>query len=70
MKYAAAAVVALLLLAAAGPAAAAEGELRFGLHVDDLAFNWGVGPRVEEAAAGLIPGFSYAAPPEELRLKK
>src|ERR1700732_4919226 len=25
----------------------------------ELAFIWGVGPRVEEGGAGLIPGFSY-----------
>ena len=36
----------------------------------ELAFIWGVGPRVEEGGAGLIPGFSYSAPMEDLRLKK
>ncbi len=35
----------------------------------ELAFIWGVGPRVEESGAGLIPGFSYSAPAEDLRLK-
>jgi peptide/nickel transport system substrate-binding protein len=35
----------------------------------ELAFIWGVGPRVEEGGAGLIPGFSYSAPAEDLRLK-
>ena len=93
---------------AAGPAAAADGEMRWGLHVTlaarrldpaeteafntpfmvlyaihdalvnqvvevpiyELAFLWGVGPRVDEAAAGLIPGFAYSAPFEDLRLKK
>jgi hypothetical protein len=29
-----------------------------------------VGPRVEESGAGLIPGFAYSAPFEDLRLKK
>jgi peptide/nickel transport system substrate-binding protein len=35
----------------------------------ELAFIWGVGPRVEESGAGLIPGFSYSAPAEELKLR-
>jgi peptide/nickel transport system substrate-binding protein len=34
-----------------------------------LAFIWGVGPRVEEPAA-LIPGYAYSAPYEEVKLKK
>ena len=32
-------------------------------------FIWGVGPRVEEPAASLIPGFAYAGPAEDLKLK-
>ncbi len=32
-------------------------------------FIWGVGPRVEQAAAGLIEGFAYVGPPEDLKLK-
>src|SRR5262249_16726344 len=36
----------------------------------ELAFIWGVGPRVAEGGAGLIPGFSYSAPFHDLRLKK
>jgi len=36
----------------------------------DLAFIWGVGPRVEVSAANMIPGFPYSAPFEELKLKK
>ncbi len=36
----------------------------------ELAFIWGVGPRVEEGGAGVIPGFAYSAPVEDLRLKK
>ncbi|MBM4442634.1 MAG: ABC transporter substrate-binding protein [Candidatus Rokubacteria bacterium] len=35
----------------------------------DLAFIWGVGPRVAEAGAGLIPGYAYSAPAEDLKLK-
>src|SRR5437870_9048120 len=30
----------------------------------------GVGPRVEQAAVGLIPGFPYSAPYEDVKLKK
>jgi peptide/nickel transport system substrate-binding protein len=33
------------------------------------AFIWGVGPRVEEAAAGLIQGYAYVGPAEDLKLK-
>jgi hypothetical protein len=29
----------------------------------------GVGPRVEESGANLIPGFAYSAPMEDLKLK-
>jgi peptide/nickel transport system substrate-binding protein len=36
----------------------------------DLAFVWGVGPRVEESGAGLIPGYAYSAPMEDVRLRK
>jgi len=35
----------------------------------ELAFLWGVGPRVEEACVDRIKGFSYSAPYEDLRLK-
>jgi peptide/nickel transport system substrate-binding protein len=35
----------------------------------EQAFLWGVGPRVAEAGDGRIPGFSYSAPFEDLRLK-
>ena len=79
----AAVLVATLLLAGlARPAAAtaAEGELRWALHVtlaakwldpvETEAFIWGVGPRVEESGASLIPGYAYSAPMEDLRLKK
>jgi len=30
----------------------------------------GVGPRVEQAAVGLIPGFPYSAPYEDVKLRK
>jgi peptide/nickel transport system substrate-binding protein len=33
------------------------------------AFIWGVGPRVAEAGAGLIEGYPYAAPCEDLKLQ-
>jgi peptide/nickel transport system substrate-binding protein len=41
------------------------------MHVPiyELAFIWGVGPRVDEPGAGLIKGFSYSAPFEDLKLK-
>jgi peptide/nickel transport system substrate-binding protein len=32
-------------------------------------FIWGVGPRVAESGAGLIEGYAYAAPCEDLRLR-
>ena len=39
------------------------------IPIYELAFIWGIGARVVESGAGLIPGFSYAAPAEDLRLK-
>jgi peptide/nickel transport system substrate-binding protein len=33
------------------------------------AFIWGVGPRVEEAGAGLVQGYPYTAPVEDLKVK-
>jgi peptide/nickel transport system substrate-binding protein len=36
----------------------------------ELAFLWGVGPRVEEPGVNLIPGFAYSGPYEDLRLKR
>ena len=36
----------------------------------DLAFIWGVGPRVEFSGANAIPGFPYSAPFEDLKIKK
>ena len=35
----------------------------------ELAFLWGIGPRVDEACVDHIKGFSYSAPYEDLRLK-
>ncbi|HXU89985.1 MAG TPA: ABC transporter substrate-binding protein [Methylomirabilota bacterium] len=42
------------------------------MHVPiyELAFIWGVGPRVEESGANRIAGFAYSAPFEDLKLKK
>jgi peptide/nickel transport system substrate-binding protein len=41
------------------------------MHVPiyELAFLWGVGPRVEEACVDHIKGFAYSAPYEDLKLK-
>ena len=36
----------------------------------ELAFTWGVGPRVEEAGLNLIKGFAYTGPYEDLRVKQ
>ena len=36
----------------------------------ELAFIWGVGPRVGESTAGAVPGYPYTAPMEDLTLKK
>jgi peptide/nickel transport system substrate-binding protein len=33
------------------------------------AFLWGIGPRVEQSTAGMIQGFPYVGPAEELKLK-
>jgi len=35
----------------------------------ELAFLSGVGPRVEESGLGLIPGWAFSAPYEEVKLK-
>ena len=41
------------------------------MHVPiyELAFLWGIGPRVEEACVDHIKGFSYSAPYEDLKIK-
>jgi peptide/nickel transport system substrate-binding protein len=36
----------------------------------ELAFIWGVGPRVEEPGINLIRSYAYSAPYEDLRLKR
>ena len=36
----------------------------------ELAFIWGVGPRVEEAGINLIRSFAYSGPLEDVRLKR
>jgi len=36
----------------------------------ELAFIWGVGPRVEEPGVNLIRSYAYSAPLEDLRLKR
>src|SRR5256885_2793265 len=38
--------------------------------VYELAFTWGIGPRLEEPGISLIRGYAYSAPYEDLRLKK
>ena len=42
------------------------------LHIPvyDLAFVWGVGPRIEESGADLIKSYAYSAPYEDVKLKK
>src|SRR5262249_24519963 len=35
----------------------------------ELAFLWGIGPRVEEACVDRIKGFSYSGPYEDVKLK-
>ena len=39
------------------------------IPIYELAFIWGVGPRVEVSGAKLIPGHAYSAPFEDLKLK-
>jgi len=40
------------------------------IPIYELAFLWGVGPRVEEAGVDRIKGFAYSGPYEDLRLKR
>ena len=42
------------------------------MHVPiyELAFIWGVGPRVEEPGVNLIRSYAYSAPLEDLKLKR
>ncbi|PYO05093.1 MAG: hypothetical protein DMD75_29375, partial [Candidatus Rokuibacteriota bacterium] len=36
----------------------------------ELAFTWGIGPRLEEPGISLIRGYAYSAPYEDLKLKR
>jgi peptide/nickel transport system substrate-binding protein len=40
------------------------------IPIYELAFIWGVGPRLEEPGINLIRSFAYSAPLEDLRLKR
>jgi peptide/nickel transport system substrate-binding protein len=40
------------------------------IPIYELAFIWGVGPRVEEPGVNLIRSFAYSGPLEDLRLKR
>jgi ABC-type transport system substrate-binding protein len=40
------------------------------IPIYELAFIWGVGPRVEEPGINLIRGYAYSAPYEDLKLKR
>jgi len=40
------------------------------IPIYELAFIWGVGPRVDEPGVNLIRSFAYSAPLEDLRLKR
>ena len=48
-----------------------EGSRRSRAHRADLqqAFMWGVGPRVRKPPPGLIQGYAYVGPAEDLKLK-
>src|SRR3989442_4566002 len=45
-------------------------EQAMNVPIYELAFIWGVGPRVGESTAGAIPGYPYTAPMEDVTLKK
>jgi peptide/nickel transport system substrate-binding protein len=40
------------------------------IPIYDLAFIWGVGPRVEEPGINLVRSFAYSAPLEDVKLKR
>ena len=73
MRIALALVAAVLVGLAAGPAAAApEGhvhERATFAPLYELAFVNGVGRRVEESGLGLVPGYAFSAPYEDVRLR-
>src|SRR5256712_757850 len=45
-------------------------ERQLHIPIYELAFLWGVGPRVEEAGADRVKGYPYSAPYEDMKLKK
>ena len=47
-----------------------EGDRVTHVPIYELAFIWGVGPRVEEPGVNLIRSFAYSGPLEDLRLKR
>jgi peptide/nickel transport system substrate-binding protein len=40
------------------------------IPIYELAFIWGVGPRVEEPGINLVRSFAYSAPLEDVKLKR
>jgi len=40
------------------------------IPIYELAFIWGVGPRMEEPGINLIRSFAYSGPMEDLKLKR
>ena len=40
------------------------------IPIYELAFIWGVGPRVEEPGINLVRSFAYSAPLDDVRLKR
>jgi hypothetical protein len=40
------------------------------IPIYELAFIWGVGPRVEEPGINLIRSFAYSGPLEDVKLKR
>ena len=45
-------------------------ERQLHIPIYELAFLWGVGPRIEEAGADRVKGYPYSAPYEDMKLKK
>jgi peptide/nickel transport system substrate-binding protein len=40
------------------------------IPIYELAFIWGVGPRIEEPGINLIRSFAYSGPLEDVRIKR
>jgi peptide/nickel transport system substrate-binding protein len=40
------------------------------IPIYELAFIWGIGPRVEEPGINLIRSFAYSGPLEDVRIKR